>query len=160
MMRAPAPVVNLPARAAPSIGELSGNMNSVNKPSSFRPLFQNSPYRPRKENVVARNFFKDMFANVRDDKLYEKTEWKVGDKCDYFSNSARNWLNAEITEVGDRGVQVDVKPGFWISNNAQKQSLRKRFGIKGYSTAKGKALELKVSGLGGDRYPKKEEKKR
>lgn len=146
MMRAPAPVV--PARGAPSFGQLPGNVNSMNNlgkflSQGFRPLYQNSPYHSRFGNLAPKGFFDDLFKNVRNDKLYEKTEWQAGDKCDYFSSSARTWLNAKITEVDANGrVQVDVKPGAWISENAQKTQLRKKFGVKGYATNKGKYLDL------------------
>lgn len=85
-----------------------------------------------------------MFKNAgRDENLYQKNEWKTGDKADYYSSQRRVWLNCEITDVSDRGeVQVSVKPGVWISKGTQKTNLRQRFGIKGYATNKGKDLAL------------------
>lgn len=146
-MRAPTPVVNVPTRAAPSMGQFPRNMNSMDNQGKFlsqglRPLFQNSPDQSR--SVLARNFFQDLFKNAgRDENLYQKNEWKTGDKADYYSSQRRVWLNCEITDANDRGeVQVSVKPGVWISKGTQKTNLRQRFGIKGYATNKGKDLSL------------------
>lgn len=57
----------------------------------------------------------------------DQHQWRflVGDKADYFSDSAQRWCPCTITDVATNGsAQVDVKPGYWIAPAEQASKLR------------------------------------
>lgn len=137
-IRAPTPVMNVPARAVPSIGQFPINTQGKFLSEGFQPSFQNSPYQSR--SVLTRGIFG--WGNTRDEKLYKGNEYKKGDKVDYLSSSGRIWLESEVTDVSDKGVMVSAKPGVWLPAYQQKTNLRMRFKVKGYSVFKGKNLDL------------------
>lgn len=148
-MRAPAPVLNAPAWASPAVGQFP-SMTSVSNQGTFlapgfQPVFPNLD-QSRIGNRDMKAFFGNFFKGTRDEKFYKKTEWKTGDKADFFSISKRGWIPCVITDSSDQGVMVDVKPGFWITKPNQATKLRKRFSIKGYATNKGKDLDLPTRG--------------
>lgn len=135
-MRASTPFMSAPARAAPYQGKFLSQ--------GFRPPFPNAPYQARTENVVPKGFFKGLGEAFQDKSKYSKTvgKWKKGDDADFFSRSGNRWLECSVTDVSDKGVMVNVKPGYWINDREQALLMRKRFGIKGYSVDKGKNLDL------------------
>lgn len=49
----------------------------------------------------------------------------IGDKVVYFSESHMRWIPTIITDVGDADeVELEIKPGVWISRDVQKRVLR------------------------------------
>ena len=49
----------------------------------------------------------------------------VGDKVVYFSASHKRWIPTIITDVGDKDeVELEIKPGVWLQQDAQKSVLR------------------------------------
>jgi len=146
-MRAVTPASSAPTRAMPSIGQFPRYMNSMNKQGKFlspssQPLFQNVPRQARMENLVPKQGLFGFFNAGRDEKLYKKKQWSKGEKADFYSRSRSGWIPCVIADVSDQGVQVDVKPGFWIKESDQGRLLRVPYGVKGYATDKGKDLKL------------------
>jgi len=142
-VRAPTPAMKA---SVVGIKPFALNVNNMNKQGnsygqSWQPLVPNLPSRFRSGNLAPHAGLFG-FSNVFGEESQVKTVWQKGDKADFFSRSRNGWIPCQITDDSDQGVMVDVKPGVWITSREQPRLLRKRFGIKGYATDKGKDLEL------------------
>ena len=40
--------------------------------------------------------------------------FRIGEHVSYYSKSMQKWIGAKVTAVGERGVQLSVKPDVWI----------------------------------------------
>jgi hypothetical protein len=106
------------------------NGNSLRQ--GFNPSGRDLPYyRPRSEILAPPRGFFDNFG--RDSWLYGGKTYEVGEPVEYFSQSRSGWISATITAVDDEegAVQIDAKPGFWITKKEQGNQMRKKTVNKG-----------------------------
>lgn len=79
---------------------------------------------------------RDVRKVTRDDSPHSPhhARFAVGDAAEYYSASYGKWVPCKISDVdgSNGGVQVSVKPGFWMSKAVQAKSLRKDKGGGGY----------------------------
>lgn len=52
--------------------------------------------------------------------------YRVGDELEYFSVTQGGWIPCAVTQVSQKAVMIDVKPGAWFQTASDLQKLRRR----------------------------------